>query len=184
MKQKKGFPVVKVVAALVVGFSIGLVVYYVFDEVLKITPSAQESQTQNAPLPENAGALVSVATWIPNGGWTTPAVTSESTPYGELSGYSTTGTVTMDQAYMDPFEHKEELSGMGYVADPMLEASGPGSNMWGYKRTVDGKEQILVLGYKTQPTSSKPNEPLQFNCPCTIRLSAFVSEPFDPKGQN
>lgn len=178
MKQKKGFPVMKVVVALVVGLIIGLGVYYILDEVLKVTPSAQVAQTQSAPLPENMNALVSVATWIPNGGWTTPAMTTESTPYGELSGYSTTGTVTQDQAYMDPFEHKQELSGMGYTADPMLDASGPGSNMWGYKRTVDGKEQILVLGYKTEPTSNNPNEPLQFNCPCQIQVSAFVSEPF------
>lgn len=182
-RSKRVYTIEKVIIALVVGLIIGLGVYYIFDEILKVTPSSKASQARSAPLPENMGALVSVAVWIPNGGWTTPVVTTESTPYGELSGYSTTGMVTLDQAYMDPFEHKEELSGMGYEADPMLDASGPGSNMWGYKRTVDGKEQILVLGYKTQPTSSNQNEPLQFNCPCKIAISAFVSEPFDSKSQ-
>lgn len=180
MAAQRTFPFVKVIVALAVGVIVGLGIYYLFDVVLKDNSAGQ---AQNTPLPQNADVLVSVAVWIPDAGWSVPSKTTESTAYGSLPGYKTVGTVTSDQAYLDPFEHKQELEGMGYVPDTGLDASGPGSNMWGYKRTVDGKEQILVLGYNTQPSSSNPNEPLQFNCPCQIEVSAFVSDPFTPTTQ-
>lgn len=62
--------------------------------------------------------------------------------------------------------------------DNNLAADGPGSSLWGYKKEVDGKTQIIIFSYKTQPTSNKPDEPLQFDCPCKVDWSVFISYPF------
>ena len=116
-----------------------------------------------------------------NANWSTPQKASEQTMYGTLSGEKITATATSASAMVEPYEDKQALAAAGYTSDLNLAAGGPGSSVWGYKRMVNGKKQVIIYSYQTQPTSNNPNEPLQFNCPCKVGLSVFVSDPFNDK---
>ncbi|MEK7572162.1 MAG: hypothetical protein AAB553_07880 [Patescibacteria group bacterium] len=116
-----------------------------------------------------------IPTWYPEATWEAATTTQEQTPYGEMNGLLITGTTTIDTASIPHFEKAEELQKLGYQPDMALSADGPGSSTWGYSKEQDGKQQIILFSYKTEPTSSNPDEPLQFNCPCTTDLSVFLS---------
>lgn len=145
----------------------------------------KETFIEPAPLviqKENSTVLfTSASTTLPSANWGKPTVTSESTTYGNLSGMAISGKITSDQAMVNPYEDKTELAKEGYKEDLNLAASGPGSNVWGYKKTENGKSQVVIYSYQTEPTSSNPNEPLQFNCPCQVNLMVFISDPFNEK---
>lgn len=127
--------------------------------------------------------LVDAAVWYPSAPWTEPTSTSMETPYGNLQGQQITATVTSDKAYLDHFEIVDMLTKLGFESDPGLAADGPGASSWGYIKNENGEKQIMLFSYKTQPSSNNPNEPLQFDCPCKIDVTVFVSNPFG-KTQN
>jgi hypothetical protein len=122
----------------------------------------------------------SVNTTLPSANWSTPSTTTEQTIYGNLSGLEESGMITSKEPSITAFEDPNDLTSLGYKKDISLDASGPGSNVWGYKKTENGKSQIVMFSYATQGTSN-PNEPIQFNCPCKVSLKVFVSDPFDEK---
>ena len=113
--------------------------------------------------------------------WTSPLPVKEQTMYGELPGQEITAQTMRDSANVASFENKTTLQQEGFKLDNNLAAAGAGSSITGYKKTVDGKNQIVFYSYQTEPTSTNPNEPLQFDCPCKVNLKVFVSDPFDAK---
>ncbi len=109
--------------------------------------------------------------------WSKPTNTTEKTPLGTFSGQIMNGTLTTSSAMVTHFENVKELSRLGFKDNQNLSADGPGSSQWGYSKEANGETQVLVYSYKVTPSSSKPNEPLQFNCPCSTTVSVFLSTP-------
>lgn len=138
-------------------------------------PSSMNS-TQTQPNPD----FKLITTSLPSANWTTPVPSTEQTLYGNLTGQAATGQITSQQTSMNQFEDVNAITAQGYKKDINLDAAGPGSTVWGYKKTENGKTQVIILFYKTQGTTN-PNQPIQFNCPCKIDLKVFVSDPFNEK---
>ena len=116
-------------------------------------------------------------TWLPNTSWSAPFAASYETPYGTFQGTETTTTITTDSPTMRNFEDEKFLNSLGLKIDTMLLADGPGSSMWGYKKEINGKIQTVLFFYKTTPTSTPTDEPIQFNCPCQTKVTVFISNP-------
>ncbi len=117
-------------------------------------------------------------TSLQNINWSKAQETSQQTFYGLISGRLYTFSISSNEAQIQTFENKAELSKLGFILDSNLAASGPGSNIWGYKKVTNGKTQIILFSYRTRPSSNKPDEPLQFNCPCAVDLNIFISDSF------
>lgn len=135
------------------------------------------SKTKNTEIPEilsQAKASLLDATW---GSVTN---TSEQTPLGLASGQKVSGTLTSDKAMISHFENTKLLESMGYTLNQNLSADGPGSSMWGYTKG----NKVITYSYKTAPTSSSPNEPLSFDCPCQVSVSVFTGTLSQPSGDN
>ena len=139
--------------------------------------SLQQSSVTPTLSPETS-LLVDAAVWYPSAPWTEPKSAAQETYYGTLSGQSIQATVTQPNATLPHFETVSMLSEMGYQPDNNLAADGPGSSSWGYTKEANGQKQVMTFSYKTRPTSSNPNEPLQFSCPCQVDITVFVSKPF------
>jgi len=116
---------------------------------------------------------------LPKADWSADTTISEQTTYGYLTGKEINGYQISGNAQTQHFENVLELTKLGFEKDLSLQASGPGSSSWGYKKIKAGKTQIILFSYITEPTSSNPNEPLRFVCPCKINLKVFVSDPFE-----
>ncbi|HVT00685.1 MAG TPA: hypothetical protein VHE53_00440 [Patescibacteria group bacterium] len=164
---------VLVVAALVIG--LGWVFLYKYQNKNGIDPTKSTSSAILNPV------FYDVKVWLPGVSWSTPKKTSEQTMYGDLKGEESTAQITTKTATVSQFENVKELNSMGYHQDINLEAGGPGSSIWGYKKTDGKMSQIVTFSYNTTPSSNNPNEPLQFNCPCKTTLKVFVSDPFNEK---
>jgi hypothetical protein len=119
--------------------------------------------------------LADAAVWYPSAPWSHPAKNTQTTFYGNLSGLSIHAQVTSDKPMLGHFEDVNSLATSKFLPDTNLEADGPGASSWGYLKDIDGKKQLLLFSYKTQPSSSNPNEPLQFSCPCKIDVTVFAS---------
>ena len=133
------------------------------------------------PATSNQATLAPMSQYVNNSNesWSEPKEATEQTMYGKLAGEEISTLVTSDQAMVEPFENQTTLKSEGFETDNNLAAGGAGSQINGYKRSVNGKSQVLLYSYQTEPTSTNPNEPLQFNCPCKVNLKVFLSEPFD-----
>ncbi len=116
--------------------------------------------------------------------WLNPYSISKKTPYGFLEGREVTAQTMSDTPYVSNFEDKARLTSEGFQEDINLNADGPGGSTWGYIKKNEDKSQIIILLYTVTPSSSNSNEPLQFDCPCSIVLSVFVSNPFSLTGTN
>lgn len=137
----------------------------------RVTAPVQNENTTLAPMTQYINNT--------NESWSNPTQATEQTMYGNLTGEEMTTQITSDQAMVSPFENSTTLKNEGFELDNNLAAGGAGSSVSGYKRMVNGKTQVLLYSYQTQPTSNNPNEPLQFNCPCKVSLKVFLSETFD-----
>lgn len=125
-----------------------------------------------------AAVLLQAKESLPDASWGKPQDATEPTPLGNLTGVKLSATTTTSQATLPHFENTKDLERLGYKPDMSLSADGPGSSVWGYTKTENGDESVILFSYNTQPSSSNPNEPLQFNCPCKMNISVFVSNPF------
>ena len=112
--------------------------------------------------------------------WSMPQLVKIPTQYGDISGRQMTTTMKTDKAMVVHQEDDTALKNMGFTPDMMLSADGPGSSQWAYKKTTgNNSSQILLFSYQTKPSANQSsNEPLQFNCPCTVTMTAFLSNPF------
>lgn len=123
-----------------------------------------------------ASILVITKTELSSSTWGEPQKTTELTPYGNLNGVKLSGKLKTNQATLPHFEDSEVLRKLGYLPDNSLSADGPGSSVWGYKKQNNGKISIILYSYNTKPSSNNPDEPLQFNCPCSMSVSVFISD--------
>lgn len=140
----------------------------------KSTPHTQQTQSDIDTL----WLLANAALWYPSLPWSPPTKATTDSPYGKLSGNSIHATVTKDTPMVDHFEDVNALAEKGFLPDTTLAADGPGSSTWGYKKEEGNSLQVIIFSYRTQPTNSNPNEPVQFTCPCKIDITTFVSTPF------
>lgn len=144
---------------------LGLILYFVYEESGKQT-GASQSLTMYVKGPNMAI-------------WRNPNQTTTQTTYGNTEGTQIQATVTGEITEFMGFENKEELEKQGFSMDNSLAADGAGSSTWGYKRSDDDRTQIITFSYSAKPTSNNPNAPLEFNCPCEIKLTVFLSKPFE-----
>lgn len=152
-----------------------------------MTPTAASESPTTPPvqLSETAKTIFDqLPPSLPKASWEAPIASNTTTSYGNATGYLENGTITAETASLPHFENKATLSSLGFVVDNNLSADGPGSSLWGYKKTTGNEIQLIIFSYKTDPTSSNPNEPLQFNCPCQTQVSVFVTNPFTPTTSN
>lgn len=110
--------------------------------------------------------------------WSFIKTVSVSSYYGKLTGKQIEAIMTTQQATIPHFEDSAFLQNLGFDQDRNLSADGAGSSIWGYKKTTGNSSQVILLSYVTTPVTVVPNEPIQFNCPCTTNLSVFVSDSF------
>lgn len=120
----------------------------------------------------------SVTASTPKVDWSDTSTISTQTAYGYLTGRQITGQKLSNDAQTEQFENVTDLANLGFEKDVNLQAGGPGSSSWGYKKTKNGKTQVILFSYVTEPSSSNPGEPIQFVCPCKIDLTVFVSDLF------
>lgn len=171
--KKKKFPrkYILIILALIIGAAVLL---GITENPLK---SSLVSSTTSYSNPSTSPELIiqSVTSGLPNATWSTPATASETTGEGQLSGLESTTQISTENPMLTHFENAQKLKEMGFSVDNDLMADGPGSSMWGYSKNDNGEKQYVIISYKTQPTSSNPNAPLEFNCPCTVDVSVFAS---------
>ena len=110
--------------------------------------------------------------------WSFIKTISISSYYGRLTGKQIEATMTTQQVTIPHFEDSAFLQNLGFDQDRNISADGPGSSVWGYKKTTGSSSQVVLFSYTTTPVTVVPNEPIQFNCPCTTNLSVFVSDFF------
>lgn len=149
---------------------LGLIIFFVY----------KESTKQSAP----STSLTSFVSSQNAASWGNPTQTENQTTYGNLSGTEIQATVSGNITNFMGFENKAELEKQGFVVDNTLAADGPGSSTWGYKRSDDDRTQIIMFSYTTKPSNNNPNEPLEFNCPCEITLTVFLSRPFETNAKS
>lgn len=123
----------------------------------------------------SSGVFSQAESALPDSTWSKPVATTENTSTGNVSGEKITTTLKSKEAMLTHFENVSDLKQMGFTQDSNLSADGPGSSVWGYKNPTTN--QVILYSYNTKPTSSNPNEPLSFNCPCEMSVSVFVSNP-------
>lgn len=163
------------IAALVIA---GTGVYLFTNKQSPSKPTTQVISTPTATISPETSLLADIAVWYPSAPWSQPKTTTEQTALGNLDGESIQATITSQATEIPHFETVSELTSKGFILDNNLSADGPGSSTWGYSKKADGKTQVITFSYKTQPSNSNPNEPLQFNCPCKVDWEVFVSKPF------
>lgn len=133
------------------------------------------------PTPTNVPQVVKspifnkLPSWLPSAKWSSPKSTTQT--IGEISyeGQEETSTIETKIPSLNNFEDPKFLESLGFKEDLSFAASGPGGNAWGYKNSKTN--QVVIFSYSTTPTSLKPNEPVQFNCPCQMQVSVFVGSP-------
>lgn len=144
-----------------------------------------KNNTSFAPIPtlspDTTAVLDAIPSWLSDVNWSQPKQATKTTPLGDMQGTMISGATMTDSANITHFEDANALAGLGFYPNTNLAADGPGSSTWGYSKEQNGTEQIILFSYTTKPTNSNPNEPLQFNCPCTTEVSVFISNP--QKGQ-
>lgn len=111
--------------------------------------------------------------WKNDAVWSTPSDSSENTYLGNIKGQQTQAPLEVSEPNVAHFENIEYLLNHGFQPDNNLSADGPGSSSWGYKKTEAEKTEVLIFSYQITPTSSSPNSPLEFNCPCKGNLKVF-----------
>lgn len=136
------------------------------------------------PTTSTSTILAQIKSENQNINWEVPKNVTEQTPLGNLSGIKMFGTLISQQATFPHFENAKLLSSYGYMPDMSFSADGPGSSIWGYRQNINGEESVILFSYNTKPTSTNPNAPLQFNCPCQMDISMFISNPFQSKDKS
>jgi hypothetical protein len=157
------------------------VILFVYERNMQSAPLTPKTTAVSPTLSPQTSLLVDAAVWYPSAPWTSPAPTSQTTYYGTLKGQAIKATVEAPNPMLEHFEMPEMLKEKGFLPDNNLSADGPGSSTWGYKKTTNGEIQLMTFSYKTQPSNTNPNEPLQFNCPCKMNVEVFVSDPASEK---
>lgn len=139
--------------------------------IFQTTPTPPPAQIN--PQSENP-TFQKVTEWKPNAVWSMPTDSVQNTYLGEVNGKTSTANIRSDQATLSPFEDVAYLNSLGYELNQNLSADGPGSSVWGYKKGIDTDFELIIFSYVTTPTNSNPNQPLEFNCPCEMKVEVFI----------
>lgn len=156
-KQKKGIKKTLILQLVLLGIIIAVTVWFVSFKFHSI------STTNTA----SSNIFSEVKKWLPTATWSTPVVgTNSETLKGTLK--------TSPEAIQSFRSSSNHLTSEGYKEDNSIAADGPGSSVWGYTKTVDGKTTTVTFSFNVSPSSSNPNEPIQFNCPCDGTVSVEI----------
>lgn len=112
--------------------------------------------------------------WKSDARWSTPSDTSQNTYLGEVKGKQTSANIKVNEPNIAHFEDSSYMNSHGYTIDNNLSADGPGSSSWGYTKTNGSQIDVVIFSYNVSATSSDPNSPLEFNCPCNAELQVFI----------
>lgn len=115
----------------------------------------------------NASVFSEVKKWLPTATW--------SNPVSNQNSETLKGTLKTSPSQIQSLRSSSQhLTTEGYKEDNSIAADGPGSSVWGYTKTQDGKTTTITFSFSVAPSSSNPNEPLQFNCPCDGTVSVEI----------
>lgn len=180
MQKESGNTLTFVVIIVFIFILLGIGAWYmVNNKSAKATIPSSNAISQSIPGSQDFFDIVDYK--FPSANWTSPATAEEQTLYGNISGEQIGGEVDSKKAQIPHFENEKSLKNMGFEPDLNLSADGPGSSSWGYKKTADAMTQIAIFSYTTKASATPGNEPIQFNCPCKVSVSAFISTPFEIK---
>ncbi len=154
------------ILALIIIASILLVIF-------QTTPNSTPPP-QNTPQSSSNVIFEKLPEWKSDAIWTTPKDYTETNYLGEIHGKVSTVTITTDSPGLTHFEDVNYLNSLGYEIDINLYADGPGSSMWGYKKGDENNFELVIFSYTTTPTDKSPDKPVEFNCPCEMKIQVFV----------
>jgi len=168
------------IICLVVVVAAGAVFAYKSMSVTKPATPVSTQPAENSPSPVLLSPVFSkLPTWVPETTWSTPKASIEKTDYGELQGMAVegeikgTGTGTTGKRNLKDQPFMQEL---GFTEDIKFMADGPGASNWGYKKTENGKMQIVIFRYSSNRLLGPESTAAPF-----LNLSVFVSDPFTIK---
>lgn len=176
----------KILIALVIAV-LGVAGFFVYRNMNKlsqvaVTPapiaSTSPSQATTQPSASLSPIFSYLSKWVPNATWEAPKKATNETPYGNVTGMESTGSITSKGNFKGRnFEDEKVMSSLGFGSeDIQFAADGPGASNWGYSKTENGQTEVVVFSYSTNrllgPESTSP--------PYT-NLSVFVSDPFVKK---
>lgn len=178
-KKKSGsgfiiFLILLVIAGGVVGY------VFLFTDYIKLPSKPTESTTKSTTEYE---VFTEAQKWVPEVVWSKPKAATQQTYYGTVKGTEITGKMVNREGYIEHPEDPTTLKAMGFSEDLNLSADGPGSSSWGYIKNIGDMQEIIVLSYKNEDMHASSEGPLEAECPCTLLLTIFQSEPFKPNWQ-
>lgn len=150
---------------------------FFFTDFISFNKQVDESKVK----PIDTSVFEEAESWVPEVVWSKPKAGSEKMYYGTAKGVKIVGTLVNREGTVDHFEDPKILKRLGYKEDLNLSADGPGSSMWGYsKENANGMMEIVTFSYDNKDMYESSDGPLVSECPCTLILTVFVSEPFKP----
>lgn len=96
----------------------------------------------------------------------------------EITGLEKTGTATVSSILDATLGNQQYFTQYGWTIDNNQAADGPTGSVWGYKREIGGKTQILQLSFTNNSIAPVANRPLSITCPCNFTYKIFLSNPF------
>lgn len=150
---------------------------------------ASEKTTQNTTVSKSAQVptispplLKAISEWAPHTMLSSPSASVETTHYGKLKGLRYAWENERKKGSKNSFITKkyyddtEILEKIGYKEDIKPDANATTATTWGYKKTENGKTQVVVFSYSTKDIGDSNNttKPL-------LSMSIFVSNPFTEK---
>lgn len=97
-----------------------------------------------------------------------------------VTGVSKNGSVITQEPskYLSSIEDAKGLKKLGWNRDISFDGMGPDGFAWRYTKIANGKKQILYFSSQNQSLRPAAQGGLESQCPCTIKLTIFLSDPF------
>lgn len=174
-RRSSGPSIFLLIILVAIGFGVGYVFF--FTDLITLPKTTEKKET----ITPDTSIFEETEEWVPEVVWSKPKSAKQQMYYGTVSGVEQTGTLVNKDGYISHFEDPAVLEKQGYKEDLNLSADGPGSSMWGYSKEI-GKDQMQVVTFSYTNEDMHPSSegPLTADCPCTLDLSVFISNPFKP----
>lgn len=124
--------------------------------------------------------LNTVDDWNTDVVWGDQKTGTQTMYYGVASGVMRTGQFVSKDGTVEHFENKSQIVSSGYKEDLNLSETRDNVTLWGYRKSVGDFEQVIVLSSENEDMHMNSSGEYIANCPCTLNISVFVSEPFKP----
>lgn len=159
-------------------FLLGVVGSYLFLFTDFFTSS--EVETQEEPEQKEEKLLTYLDSWFHEVVWGDQKSTTQTMYYGTAPGVSRTGQFVSRDGAIERFEDQTMIKSFGFSEDLNLTETRKNSELWGYRKSVGDKEQVVVFSSENEDMHVNTDGEYVADCPCTLNISVFVSEVFKP----